>query len=163
MIELTSAEEVFIQCNVPEYECDKLRHTKGEIFTTVQFDKSVKWRIVDEFGTENFTEDENGNVILTFTWSDKLSFYSYILGFRENAEPSSGKPPFPLGIPSSPTAALFPIYFASFTACFLYSLSYCFPVSIFNFLLLFLLYFLLGNCVNFYYTVSFSARLITTE
>lgn len=84
--ELTKTEEAFVQRDIPEYECDKLRHTKGEISAIVRFDKSVKWRIVDEFGTENFTEDENGNVILTFTWSDKLSFYSYILGFRENAE-----------------------------------------------------------------------------
>ena len=84
--ELTKTEEDFVQRDIPEYECDKLRHTKGEISATVRFDKSAKWRIVDEFGTENFTEDENGNVILTFTWSDKLSFYSYILGFRENAE-----------------------------------------------------------------------------
>ena len=84
--ELTKTEEAFVQRDIPEYECDKLRHTKGEISATVRFDKSAKWRIVDEFGTENFTEDENGNVILTFTWSDKLSFYSYILGFRENAE-----------------------------------------------------------------------------
>lgn len=84
--ELTKTEEDFVQRGIPEYECDKLRHTKGEISAIVRFDKSAKWRIVDEFGTENFTEDENGNVILTFTWSDKLSFYSYILGFRENAE-----------------------------------------------------------------------------
>jgi len=84
--ELTKTEEAFVQRDIPEYECDKLRHTKGEISAIVRFDKSAKWRIVDEFGTENFTEDENGNVILTFTWSDKLSFYSYILGFRENAE-----------------------------------------------------------------------------
>ncbi len=86
MTELTKTEDAFVQRDIPEYECDKLRHTKGEISATVRFDKSVKWRIVDEFGTENFTEDENGNVILTFTWSDKLSFYSYVLGFRENAE-----------------------------------------------------------------------------
>ena len=84
--ELTKTEEAFVQRDIPEYECDKLRHTKGEISAIVRFDKSAKWRIVDEFGTENFTEDENGNVILTFTWSDKLSFYSYVLGFRENAE-----------------------------------------------------------------------------
>ena len=84
--ELTKTEETFVQRDIPEYQCDKLRHTKGEISATVRFDKSAKWRIVDEFGTENFTEDENGNVILRFTWSDKLSFYSYVLGFRENAE-----------------------------------------------------------------------------
>ena len=84
--ELTKTEETFVQRDIPEYQCDKLRHTKGEISATVRFDKSAKWRIVDEFGTKNFTEDENGNVILRFTWSDKLSFYSYVLGFRENAE-----------------------------------------------------------------------------
>ena len=86
MTELKCTDENFVKRDIPEYECDKLRHTNGEISATVRFNKSVKWRIVDEFGTENFTEDENGNVILTFTWSDKLSFYSYILGFRENAE-----------------------------------------------------------------------------
>lgn len=86
MTELKSTEDIFVQRDIPEYKCDKLRHTRGEISATVRFDKSTKWRIVDEFGNENFTEDENGNIILTFTWSDKFSFYSYILGFKENAE-----------------------------------------------------------------------------
>lgn len=86
MTELQCTDKTFLQREIPEYKCDKLRHTKGEISATVKFDKSVKWRIVDEFGTENFTEDDDGNIILTFTWSDKPSFYSYILGFREYAE-----------------------------------------------------------------------------
>lgn len=85
MTELTSG-DTFIPRDIPEYECDKLRHTKGEISAAVRFDKSVKWRIVDEFGTENFTEEENGDIVLKFTWSDKPSFYSYILGFGEHAE-----------------------------------------------------------------------------
>lgn len=86
MTELTSGGDTFIPRDIPEYECDKLRHTKGEISAAVRFDKSVKWRIVDEFGTENFTEEENGDIVLKFTWSDKPSFYSYILGFGEHAE-----------------------------------------------------------------------------
>ena len=77
MTELKCTDETFSQREIPEYKCDKLRHTKGEISAAVKFDKSVKWRIVDEFGTENFNEDENGNIIITFTWSDKPSFYSY--------------------------------------------------------------------------------------
>lgn len=86
MTELEIDDEIFVQRDVPEYKCDKLLHTRGEISAKVRFDKSVKWRIVDEFAVESFDEDENGNIILTFTWSDKLSFYSYVLGFRENAE-----------------------------------------------------------------------------
>lgn len=86
MTKLTKTENAFVQRDIPEYVCDKLWHTRGEISAKVRFDKSVKWRIVDEFGVESFDEDENGDIIFTFTWSDKLSFYSYVLGFRENAE-----------------------------------------------------------------------------
>lgn len=71
---------------VPEYTCDKLRHTKGEIEVTARFDKSLKWRIIDEFGTELPRFDENGNILITFTWSDIPSFYSYILSFGDKAE-----------------------------------------------------------------------------
>ncbi len=71
---------------VPEYTCDKLRHTKGEIEVTARFDKSLKWRIIDEFGTELPRFDENGDILLTFTWSDIPSFYSYILSFGDKAE-----------------------------------------------------------------------------
>lgn len=76
---------------VPEYTCDKLRHTKGEIEATVKFDKSLKWRITDEFGTELPRFDENGDILLTFTWSDVPSFYSYILSFGDKAEILSPK------------------------------------------------------------------------
>lgn len=71
---------------VPEYTCDKLRHTKGEIEVTAKFDKSLKWRIIDEFGTELPRFDENGDILLTFTWSDIPSFYRYILSFGDKAE-----------------------------------------------------------------------------
>lgn len=71
---------------VPEYTCDKLRHTKGEIEVTARFDKSLKWRIIDEFGTELPQFDDNGDILLTFTWSDVPSFYRYILSFGDKAE-----------------------------------------------------------------------------
>jgi predicted DNA-binding transcriptional regulator YafY len=86
MTELKCTDEAFVKREIPEYSCDKLRHTRGEINAAVKFDKSVKWRIIDEFGRENFNEDAEGNIILNFTWADKQSLFSYILGFRECAE-----------------------------------------------------------------------------
>lgn len=71
---------------VPEYTCDKLRHTKGEVQATVRFDKSVKWRIVDEFGVDFLHYTADGNIELTFTWSDVPAFYQYILSFGDKAE-----------------------------------------------------------------------------
>ena len=77
--------------NVPAYTCDKLLHTKGEIEAVVRFDKSIKWRIIDEFGHGAVRYDSNGNILLKFTWSDIPSFYQYILTFGDKAEIISPK------------------------------------------------------------------------
>ncbi|MBQ5316462.1 MAG: YafY family transcriptional regulator [Oscillospiraceae bacterium] len=82
-LELTG--EKRIRRDIPPYECDKLRHTKGEIEATVRFDSSVRWRIIDEFGAE-CAENAGGDIILTFTWSDVPAFYRYMLTFGDKAE-----------------------------------------------------------------------------
>ncbi len=92
MFKLTRMTELVItddRCEdrvVPEYTSDKLRHTKGEIRAAVKFDTSVKWRIIDEFGADFLKYDDSGNLVMNFTWSDKHSFFSYILTFGNNAE-----------------------------------------------------------------------------
>ena len=86
LADLTLTGEKCGEREIPEYVCDKLRHTKGKIEAVVRFDKSVKWRIIDEFGTELPQYDEDGNILLRFTWLDVQSFYQYILTFGDNAE-----------------------------------------------------------------------------
>ncbi len=71
---------------VPLYTCDKLRHTDGGITAEVLFDKSVKWRLADEFGSEMLRENPDGSISMTFTWSDVQSFYKYILTYGDKAE-----------------------------------------------------------------------------
>ena len=53
---------------------------------TVKFDASVKCRIIDEFGADFLKYDESGDLVMEFTWSDKHSFFSYILTFGNSAE-----------------------------------------------------------------------------
>lgn len=86
LAELQCTGEKCAERTVPEYTCDKLRHTKGSIEAEVRFDRSVKWRIIDEFGTELPQYDEDGNILLRFTWSDVPSFFQYILTFGDRAE-----------------------------------------------------------------------------
>jgi helix-turn-helix type 11 domain-containing protein len=86
LTDLHCTDEQFNLREVPEYTCNKLRHTENGIKASVKFDSSVKWRIIDEFGTELPRFDENGDTFLTFTWSDIPSFYSYILSFGDKAE-----------------------------------------------------------------------------
>lgn len=92
MFKLTRITDLMLlkeKCNerkIPPYVCDKLLHTKGEIKATVKFDKSVKWLVIDQFGTELPEFDSEGNSLLTFTWSDVPSFYKYVLSFGGSAE-----------------------------------------------------------------------------
>ena len=71
---------------IPEYTSDKLRHTRGEIKATVKFDISVKWRIIDEFGVDFLKYNDSGDLVMDFTWSDKHSFFNYIMTFGDSAE-----------------------------------------------------------------------------
>ena len=86
MTELAITDDRCEERAVPEYTSDKLRHTRGEIKATVKFDISVKWRIIDEIGADFLKYDDSGDLVMEFTWSDKHSFFSYILTFGDSAE-----------------------------------------------------------------------------
>lgn len=83
---LKTSEEKYTVRQIPEYTCDKLRHTRGSVEATVVFDKSVKWRLIDEWGHGGFQEDDNGNIVINFTWADKESLFNWILTFADAAE-----------------------------------------------------------------------------
>lgn len=91
MTELSDRHIRFEPRDIPLYVCDKLRHTRGGVTAEVRFDRSVKWRIIDEFGAELPTYDDEGNVYLEFTWQDKASLFNYILTFGDKAEIISPK------------------------------------------------------------------------
>ena len=76
----------FEKKEIPNYVCDKLRHTRGSTEAVVKFDKHAKWRIIDEWGTNNFDEDKDGNIIIKLTWSNKQSLFNWILSFAGQAE-----------------------------------------------------------------------------
>ena len=86
MTELALTDEKRANRDVPEYVCDKLTHTEGEVEITVKFDESVKWRIIDEYGADFLKYNDNGEIVVTFTWSDIPAFYRYILSFDDKAE-----------------------------------------------------------------------------
>ena len=86
MTALCATDEKCPERDVPKYTCDKLRHTSGDIHSTVRVDKSVKWRLIDEFGPQMLEYDENGDPLLTLSWSDVPALYRYLLTFGDNAE-----------------------------------------------------------------------------
>ncbi len=86
---MTNLKSTGVKCEdrkVPPYICDKLCHTKEEIKVTVKFSADIKWRLIDEFGSEKLIKNSDGSIIMNFTWSDTSSFYQYIMTFGTSAE-----------------------------------------------------------------------------
>lgn len=70
----------------PEYQQQNWWGTDSQVETTVRFDKSVKWRLIDEWGVDFLKYDEDGNIVISFTWSDLSSLFHFILSFGDKAE-----------------------------------------------------------------------------
>lgn len=84
ILDLKTLDQKFTE-EIANYTPIKFEPQSEEIKATVLFNDNVKWRIVDEFGIDNIIETTKGN-ILTFTWSDKESLFSWLLSFKTNAE-----------------------------------------------------------------------------
>lgn len=50
------------------------------------FQPQVKWRIVDEFGLDSFTEQEDGHLLFEFGFTDKENLFSWLLSFGDQVE-----------------------------------------------------------------------------
>lgn len=50
------------------------------------FVPEYKWRLIEEYGTESFIEQQDGKLLFNFSFSDKESVLSWMLTFGEGAE-----------------------------------------------------------------------------
>ncbi|NNJ31666.1 helix-turn-helix transcriptional regulator [Lacrimispora defluvii] len=60
----------------------KVQWTNG-VEVTAEFDKSMKWRLIEEFGINSFSENADGRLIMNIGWSDQESLFGWLLGFRD--------------------------------------------------------------------------------
>lgn len=69
---------------IPLYHMDprKVSWTNG-VEVTAEFDKSMKWRLIEEFGINSFIENADGRLLINIGWSDQESLFSWLLGFRD--------------------------------------------------------------------------------
>ena len=69
---------------IPLYHMDprKVQWTNG-VEITAEFDKSMKWRLIEEFGINSFSDNADGRLLMNIGWSDQESLFSWLLGFRD--------------------------------------------------------------------------------
>lgn len=92
MFKLNRMEEIFKtqtgfvprQAPMPDLEIQKIY--PGKIKVKALFQGEVKWRIVEEFGRNCFTEREDGTLLFAADYSDKENLVAWLLTFGDKVK-----------------------------------------------------------------------------
>ncbi len=63
-----------------------LLQNKKILQAVILFDKSEKYRLVEEYGVNSFTETPEGNLRFSFSFTNQNYLLSWVLSFGKNAE-----------------------------------------------------------------------------
>ncbi len=84
--ELKDTEEVFQQRAISDEDKDFDRYFGEELSITLLFDAGVKYRLIDEYGMECFTTQEDGRLLFRTGFANKDYMISWILSFGDKVE-----------------------------------------------------------------------------
>jgi predicted DNA-binding transcriptional regulator YafY len=79
-------ETEFIPREIPEQSMDFDSRIPDDYMITAIFDKSEKYRLIEEFGTECFTETEDGRLLFRRGFTNIDVMISWLLGFGDKVE-----------------------------------------------------------------------------
>lgn len=65
----------------PECPLPEEHYNTEQVKVTCEFDASIKWKAMEEFGRNRGTLLDNENLVLEFTWSDQPSLFAHLLSY----------------------------------------------------------------------------------
>jgi predicted DNA-binding transcriptional regulator YafY len=72
------------EASMPDLSNEKI--FPGGIKVKALFDADQKWRLVEEFGTSCFTENDDGRLLFTADYTDIENLVTWIMTFGDKAE-----------------------------------------------------------------------------
>ena len=84
--ELENTEAEFIPREIPEERKDLDQYFTDHIQVTLLFDESVKYRLIDEYGVDCYSRNEDGRLLFRMNFTNRDYLVSWILGFGDKAE-----------------------------------------------------------------------------
>ena len=78
--------EGFVKRVVPLPDLRNERIFPGGVHVKALIDGGMKWRLVEEFGPDCFTEREDGRVLFQADYTDEENLLTWLLSFRDKAE-----------------------------------------------------------------------------
>ncbi len=79
-------DQVFSKRQVPMPDLRSEKIFPGGIGVKALFEPECKWRLVEEFGSGSFAEQENGKLLFQADYTDKENLLTWILSFRGKVE-----------------------------------------------------------------------------
>lgn len=76
----------FAPRNPPPYQIQPEKAFEPRLDVKVMFQSSARWRLIEEYGTESFEEQEDGRLLFSFSFTDKEHLFGWLLAFGERAE-----------------------------------------------------------------------------
>lgn len=86
MTELKATEEQYEPRQIPVPDLSAERIYPLGIDVEAVFEPDMKWRLVEEFGMESFTEQEDGRLKFSFGFADKENLFGWLLSFGDKVE-----------------------------------------------------------------------------
>lgn len=72
--------------DIPEEKLSFGKYFTDDIQTVILFDESEKYRLIEEYGADSFTQDLDGKLRFSFLFTNQDYLLSWVLGFGEKAE-----------------------------------------------------------------------------
>ncbi|MDE7262158.1 MAG: YafY family transcriptional regulator [Oscillospiraceae bacterium] len=86
MLGLETLEESFPPRPVPAPIAPLERIYPDALQAAVRFDPAARWRLIDEFGPESFTQSPDGSLLFRRGFPDREELLRWVLSFQEQAE-----------------------------------------------------------------------------
>lgn len=86
MLELKLTGEDFAEREIPEYRIDARNTFACDIPVKAVFSPDMKWRLIEEYGADSFTETDNGRLLFQFGFGNEENLFSWLLSFGDKVE-----------------------------------------------------------------------------
>lgn len=86
MEKLRMTEQVFVKRQAPMPDLSNEKIFPGGISVKALFEPECKWRLIEEFGSGSFKEQEDGKLLFQADYTDRENLVTWILSYQDKAE-----------------------------------------------------------------------------
>lgn len=89
LVNLCMCKETFIKKQTPKLQFDINNIYNNEIHLVAEFDASCKWRLIEEYGIDSYSDTADGHLHFEADFANEDNLISWILGFGDKVKISS--------------------------------------------------------------------------